>query len=167
MTRGISGSEGGNHISYSDSTVFKAKGEKPQIDGVSIWDNDQLTETTTYENGKKVSYQKTLSRKEHVVQFGDEIRTKELVNERYDSEGNVINTTVDTKRNGNIIETTTYENGKKVSYKKEEETKYHVTKGGDDTYRKVLVNERYDSEGNVINTTTDTKVTNLHVKKAK
>ncbi len=227
MTRGISGSDGGNHISYSDSTIYKAKGERPQIDGVSIWDNDKLTETTTYENGKKVAYTKSLSRKEHVIQSGDEVRTRELVNERYDAEGNVIkttvetkrdgnivetttyengrkvsytkeeettyhvpqagdetyrrllaserydaegnviNTTVETKRDGNIIETTTYENGRKVSYTKEEETTYHVTKGGDDTYRKLLASERYDAEGNVINTTTDTKVTNLHVKKAK
>ena len=154
-----------NRVTFNDSTVYREKGKFAELEGVSIFDNDKLTETTTFENGSKVSYQKTVSHYEPGPQGTGHTRVQVLTDERYDKDGNVIETKTEIKKDGNITETTTFENGKKVSYKKTEAYTVSGPKGSGYTSEKVLADERYDENGNVIETTTDTKVTTLHVEK--
>ena len=157
MAGGIGKADNNNRVTFSDTTIHRERGQQAELDGVSIFDNDQTTETTTYENGQRVSYTKTLSHNVPGPQGSGHTTERVLASERYDENGNVIETTVETKQNGNITETTTYENGQKVSYKKTETQTVPGPQGSGYTTERVLVDERYDKNGNVIETTVETK----------
>ena len=157
MAGGIGKADNGNRVTFNDTTIHRERGQRAEIDGVSIFDNDRITEKTTYENGNKTSYTKTLSHDVPGPQGSGYTRVQVLTDERYDADGNVIETRTEIKKDGNITETTTYENGKKVSYTKTETQTVPGPQGSGHTTEKVLADERYDADGNVIETTTEVK----------